>query len=553
MTTVSVLETKRLKDIPIINGDFPRGWRKRYYGDCYKTRGYYLLLYVESQHNNKSILNFYVTDFTSHRQCTTEEQSDERSHATNLFNLKRSQVLKLIVHRDKLGDISESYQHAHPSCKLDLVKTFYDSFETHFFIEEELIIFGVTTKWRTYGGVLEPYTYDFEVVNYEELLDDDRLVVEDLYKNILKYTNFVNKRDIEIQENEEEEEIEEEEEEMEKEKRKKLIKKIIPKKFWQPQNSSAHEKSSLLLPPGKLPGIKVTHGKGSKIGGVSGVCEASEASESEIQDSVGIEEYRNPRRLSNETPVLTRKTTSKNIVDHDRSQRGFVNRSADNYDDESIDDSEELVNGNKFALPHAQLNLSSLNNSNAIPCTQTVGCEPMQQKKQRFNHSKPRQSLKPGFYSIRDLNSRKISTNEKCDNFDRSKVFPTTCRIIGTRPSDWLLLCGVPFSHRIEDDESYPQPMLFDMEIVLVDVDANLEEIDRRDMLSIYLNTSQVLKFLKVPEVKDAYYTMEKLQKKRKLSSKVNAGEVVDLELFKVKKMVFDRKERLVWTCNHIQ
>ena len=48
----------------------------------------------------------------------------------------------------------------------------------------------MTLRTRLYQGFYEPYSYDEEIVDYEYLGNKDRLVVDDLFRNIVSVKNI---------------------------------------------------------------------------------------------------------------------------------------------------------------------------------------------------------------------------------------------------------------------------------------------------------------------------------------------------------------------------
>ena len=60
-------------------------------------------------------------------------------------------------------------------------------------VHDKLLVVKMTLRTRLYQGFYEPYSYDQEIVDYEYLGNKDRLVVDDLFRNIVSVKNIFQK------------------------------------------------------------------------------------------------------------------------------------------------------------------------------------------------------------------------------------------------------------------------------------------------------------------------------------------------------------------------
>lgn len=127
-----------------------------------------------------------VTDFTSHRQvCRNQE------YYNGGLLLERNEVLTLPVYIEALERIQNSH--------LDVFGEEYNLKEQYLSgggaldVHDKLLVVVMTLKNRLYQGFLEPYSYDHEVLDYEYLDSKEKLIADDLFRNIMSHKEYFSK------------------------------------------------------------------------------------------------------------------------------------------------------------------------------------------------------------------------------------------------------------------------------------------------------------------------------------------------------------------------
>lgn len=169
---------RRICEIPKIEGNC-------HLGRPYKTRTYVLILKFEQFDDNR--YSMWSTDFTSNVQIDSELGEDEKEFT--VLKTDDNKVLRIVVYDDKVRDILETYNQAHPSYALQVPER--GSTRNEMQVDDKLMIFGMTLSWREYRGIFEPWAYDLEIVEWEYLDDAGRKAVSSLYKNILKKKHYI--------------------------------------------------------------------------------------------------------------------------------------------------------------------------------------------------------------------------------------------------------------------------------------------------------------------------------------------------------------------------
>ena len=100
---------RRICEIPKIEGNC-------HLGRPYKTRTYVLILKFEQFDDNR--YSMWSTDFTSNVQIDSELGEDEKEFT--VLKTDDNKVLRIVVYDDKVRDILETYNQAHPSYALQV-------------------------------------------------------------------------------------------------------------------------------------------------------------------------------------------------------------------------------------------------------------------------------------------------------------------------------------------------------------------------------------------------------------------------------------------------
>ncbi|CAK9438718.1 uncharacterized protein LODBEIA_P29420 [Lodderomyces beijingensis] len=545
----------KLKDVELMARDFIKG-KVRINNEVYKTRSYFLLLSIEPIPRFSDTVSFYVTDFTSHSQCCREDRHHERSEEALNLNLRMDQVVRLIVHEDHLDTLSDQYQAAFDGCKLNLKKMWQGNRKQGLNVEDKVIIFGVTCQWRSFENKLEPYTFDFNIVEYDELQEKKQQVTGDLYRNILKQTKFV-------QLNAE------------------LINKVIPKDFVKSPSIATSAPSIKTAPPQAIPGLKIRSKYHNNQLSAPATGNAVEPARQDVSTSITNKP---------DTTSSSKKAAQEFFISSDSSipeLSSYDEDSQSRYSDPLVEPEKqvgdvgdnvgaevELIKDSIATPPARKQSLTGIENKNnnkrkkkkkdwdhhnlSPPKTSPLGSSPNtvsskitpQKRKLEETLNDSRSPIKPGFHSIRQLRDM---TMEKDD-----KIYKTTCKIVGTVPNNWSLLCGEAFDDKHCSKSSGTNKIIMhELEIILADVNMEVDKdniINDKDVLSVYLNGWDILKFLHLKNVDEAYVNIGKLQKQLDTQGLITAqGKPLelDLDLFKVRRKIGnDSQHQVIWKAN---
>ncbi|KAI3405373.2 hypothetical protein KGF56_001820 [Candida oxycetoniae] len=454
---------KKLADIPQIDErtQYPVDQTKFHKREFYKTRGYYLAIYIEPIGSGSNKVIVYATDFTSNNQCCDGDDGEELAYQAVNLRLTRKQVVRLVVHTDKLKILGEQYESAFSNCKLDFLEMLEDPDNYHgFSVEDKVIIFAVTTQWRLYRGILEPYTYDHEILEFNDAIDQYLSVVGDLYCNIMKQNQYVSNN-------------------------KSLIEKIVPWKYRQPQS------------PAKLPSSY----ESSQTLNVNFSSKQKNNAKTDAATTA-------PAPTTPTTPTPPTTTPTPSVIRNPKSNGDVPKMHTD------IDSSE---------IVEIDDNTSNISlNSQIVP--------------QKRSHEEANST----YYTLKDLRNMKMDID--------NQYYSIRCRILGTIPSDWSLLCGKPME---SSTEPLGDPIMHELELILSDVDlsSNTSKIHQDNLLSVYFNGPEILWFLNLECVEKAYISAKTLQDNIDLS-KLSADSELDIDVYKVTRRISATKSIVVWKAD---
>ena len=176
------LPVKKVSQIPTIHGQYIREKLQ------YRTKTFCLVLRVFPVDETRCKVD--VTDFTAHVQISDEVDENEKEY--RFLKTDENKVLRVISFKDKIQMLAQKYENLYPGQKVNLPK------EDDFFLmvlDDKLMVVSMTMWWREYRGILEPYTYDPDIVEYEYLEANEKKVVDDLYKKILKKREYIKELD----------------------------------------------------------------------------------------------------------------------------------------------------------------------------------------------------------------------------------------------------------------------------------------------------------------------------------------------------------------------
>lgn len=143
-------------------------------------------LVVRFYPSRRDYIGMDVTDFTSHpRVCQNQE------YYNGGLLLARNELLTIPVKIEALKRIQVSYPGIFGE-QYNLAEEYYSASGV-LDVHDKLLVVKMTLRTRLYQGFYEPYSYDQEIVDYEYLGNKDRLVVDDLFRNIVSRKEYFSK------------------------------------------------------------------------------------------------------------------------------------------------------------------------------------------------------------------------------------------------------------------------------------------------------------------------------------------------------------------------
>ncbi|KAG5421715.1 hypothetical protein I9W82_000807 [Candida metapsilosis] len=174
------LPVKKVSQIPTIYGQYIRDKLQ------YRTKTFCLVLRVFPVDEARCRVD--VTDFTAHVQISDEVGENEKEY--RFLKTDENKVLRVISFKDKIQMLAQKYEDLYPGQKVNLPKAEEDEMFSKI-LDDKLMVVSMTMWWREYRGILEPYTYDPDIVEYDYLQAHEKKVVDDLYKKILKKREYI--------------------------------------------------------------------------------------------------------------------------------------------------------------------------------------------------------------------------------------------------------------------------------------------------------------------------------------------------------------------------